>query len=435
MEMNYLVNFKVKNFRSFYEETIFSMEAISNKEYSELNTFCCDERLFSKGENELLKTAILFGANASGKTNVIKSLDYMRAMVLSSSTPGNIVLQNNATFAFFSSAEGEPTLFEIEIVSNDVFYDYGFEITGKKISKEFLKRRSNGRLTDVFTRSIMGIELNAEKRSGKPLGMISDQNLFISFANTPFLSVDDRTKIDMQNVLNWFSEPNLFIINEGIMNRYSIYQEEGGKYAESALRFLKQADIGIEGFSVFQEKISDQPQGFIEVKGIHPPQLAPMDNQLLGLDLRTQFNVFDNNENIVGTKDVFLEKDFGFHSDGTYRLVSILGLILKVLDRGGVIVIDEIDSKLNFLIVDYILKAFNSIDKNINNAQLITTAHNVLLMDDDLRRDQIYFASKNRFGATEIYSLSDFKDVRKSDLFSKKYLAGFYSAIPKLKEF
>ena len=110
-----------------------------------------------------------------------------------------------------------------------------------------------------------------------------------------------------------------------------------------------------------------------------------------------------------------------------------MGLILKVLDKGGVLIIDEIDSKLNFLIVDYILKSFNSINKNINNAQFISTAHNVLLMDDDLRRDQIYFASKNKYGATELYSLVDFNDVRKTDLFSKKYLAGFYSAIPTIK--
>lgn len=128
-----------------------------------------------------------------------------------------------------------------------------------------------------------------------------------------------------------------------------------------------------------------------------------------------------------------MEKDFGFHSDGTYRLFAILGLILKILDKGGVLIIDEIDSKLNFLIVDYIFKSFNSINKNIHNAQFVSTAHNVLLMDDGLRRDQIYFASKNKCGATELFSLVDFNDVKKTDLFSKKYLAGFYSAIPTIK--
>ena len=152
------------------------------------------------------------------------------------------------------------------------------------------------------------------------------------------------------------------------------------------------------------------------------------------LDLKTEFNVYDENKNIVGKKSILLERDYGFHSDGTYRLLSILGLILKVLDKGGVLVIDEIDSKLNFLVVDCILKSFNSINKNINNAQLIATVHNVMLMDGDIRRDQIYFASKDEYGSTEIYSLADFKDVRKTDLFSKKYLAGFYSAIPHIKE-
>ena len=219
------------------------------------------------------------------------------------------------------------------------------------------------------------------------------------------------------------------------MNKYQIYQEENGKYAKLALDFIKQADIGVENFSVVQQKVGERSDPFIEVRGKHPPQFMSVDKEVLGLDLKTVFNVFDKDNNIVGTKDVYLERDFGFHSDGTYRLLSILGLILKVLDKGGVIVIDEIDSKLNFLIVDYILKSFNSIDRNINNAQLIATAHNVLLMDDDLRRDQIYFASKSKYGATEFYSLVDFNDVRKTDLFSKKYLAGFYSAIPNLKRF
>ena len=123
--MNNLVNFKVKNFRSFHEETIFSMQAISNKEFSELNTFFGDEKLFPKNENELLKTAIIFGANASGKTNLVKALDYMRDVVLNSSNPINPLIPNNTPFAFYNSSEFEPTLFEIEIISNNVFYKHG----------------------------------------------------------------------------------------------------------------------------------------------------------------------------------------------------------------------------------------------------------------------------------------------------------------------
>lgn len=434
--MNCLVNFKVKNFRSFYEETIFSMQSTSIREFSELNTFFGNEKLFPKNENELLKTAIIFGANASGKTNLVKALDYMKSVVLTSTNPINPLVQNNTPFAFYESSEEESTLFEIEIVSNDIFYNYGFEIKNKQIIKEFLKKIENKRLTDVFNRNILGVELGVPNKNKRtPIGNISNQSLFISFANTPFLALTQDIVTDLKNVFMWFNEPNLFIINETIMNKYQIYQEENGKYAKLALDFIKQADIGVENFSVVQQKVGERSDPFIEVRGKHPPQFMSVDKEVLGLDLKTVFNVFDKDNNIVGTKDVYLERDFGFHSDGTYRLLSILGLILKVLDKGGVIVIDEIDSKLNFLIVDYILKSFNSIDRNINNAQLIATAHNVLLMDDDLRRDQIYFASKSKYGATEFYSLVDFNDVRKTDLFSKKYLAGFYSAIPNLKRF
>lgn len=432
--MNNLVNFKVKNFRSFYEETIFSMQATPNKEFAELNTFLCNERLFPKNENELLKTAIIFGANASGKTNLVKALNFMRALVLTSSNPLNPVVQNNAPFAFFDNADKEPTLFEIEIVANDIFYNYGFEITDKRFTKEFLKKRTNGRLVDIFERNPLGVDLNGVgQKKKKETESIGAQSLFLSFANTPFLALDENVVCDLRNVLNWFNEPNLFIIDEYTINKYNIYQEENGKYAKLALEFIKQADIGVEDFIVVQEKVGDRAEPFIKIKGKHPPQFLPMDEDVIGLDLKTEFNVFNEKHEIVGKKDVYLEKDFGFHSDGTYRLLSILGLILKVLDKGGILVIDEVDSKLNFLIVDYILKSFNSINKNINNAQFVSTAHNVLLMDDDLRRDQIYFTSKNKYGATELYSLVDFNDVRKTDLFSKKYLAGFYSAIPTIK--
>lgn len=429
--MNNIVNFKVKNFRSFYNETIFSMQASTNKEYAELNTFLCNEKLFPKNENELLKSAILFGANASGKSNLVKALEYMKNVILTSSNPLNPLVQNNTPFAFMNTSKDESTLFEIEIVANDIFYDYGFEIKQKQIVNEFLKRRTNGRLVNIFSRNLMGIDLQTPNKSSS-IGTISPQSLFISFANTPFLALDKDIVVDLKNVFNWFSEPNLFIVTDETINNYRIYQEEDGKYTKLALEFLKQADIGIEDFSVVQEKLGGDNAPSV-MRGKHLPQILPFQKELLALDLKTKFNVYDKEANVVGEKDVYLERDYGFHSDGTYRLMSILGLILKTLDKGGVIVIDEIDSRLNFLVVDYILKSFNSINKNIKNAQLISTVHNVLLMDDGLRRDQIYFASKNKVGATELYSLSDFNDVRKTDLFSKKYLAGFYSAIPNLK--
>ena len=151
---------------------------------------------------------------------------------------------------------------------------------------------------------------------------------------------------------------------------------------------------------------------------------------MYNIDLDTQFDVYDSNNKRVATRDIMLYKDRGFHSEGTIRLLCYLGFILSALDSGKVLFMDEIDSKLHFLVTDYLIKMFNSIDKNPKNAQLICTAHNVMLMDEDLRRDQIYFTSKDEFGVSTLVSLIDYKGVRKNDLFSKKYLAGFYSKLP-----
>ena len=161
-------------------------------------------------------------------------------------------------------------------------------------------------------------------------------------------------------------------------------------------------------------------------------QLKQENENMYNIDLDTQFNVYNNKNEKIATKDIMLFKDRGFHSEGTIRLLCYLGYILAALDKGKIIFIDEIDSKLHFLVADYLLKMFNSIDKNPNNSQLICTAHNIMLMDDDLRRDQIYFTSKDEYGVSSLVSLADYKGVRKNDLFSKKYLAGFYLKLPNL---
>ena len=145
----------------------------------------------------------------------------------------------------------------------------------------------------------------------------------------------------------------------------------------------------------------------------------------------TKFDIYDvATKEVVSQKDIMLFKDRGFNSEGTERLLCYLGWMLAALDKGRVIFIDEIDAKLHFLVADYLIGLFNSIDNNFKNAQLVCTAHNVMLMDEDLRRDQIYFTSKDEYGESKLVALSDYKNVRKENLFSKRYLAGFYSKLP-----
>ena len=254
------------------------------------------------------------------------------------------------------------------------------------------------------------------------------------------MSVGNNFHLDiapyLNDVMQWFQ--NLLIVFENDANILDIYTMENGKYKDQALRILKLADIGIQDIRVKKDKVANMANfndilnfnAQIQINPASFGQLKQEEKNLYNIDLETFFDVYDVKGRVKGKKDILLYKNAGFNSEGTARLLCYLGWILAALDQGRVIVIDEIDAKLHFLVADYIIKLFNSIDTNPKNAQLICTAHNVMLMDEDLRRDQIYFTSKDKHGESSLVSLSDYKNVRKTDLFSKRYLAGFYAKLP-----
>ena len=428
-----LVNFRFKNFKSFYNENNLSLQATKDNELEEINTFNVNKTLFNKTEQpELLKSAIIFGSNASGKSNVIKGITYMYNAIRLSSAQQIDVIKNNETFAFYENANNEISLYEVEIIQNNNLYKYGFTILQGKIEKEWLYKRSE-RTTIVFER-----EKNKLKLTGNELIQslinIPETTLFLSIGSNFNLSISNYLK----DVLDWFN--NIIIVFENNANSLDIYSVENQKYKKLAIEILKKADIGIKNMTVVKDKIASL-QDLNSVLAFNMQfqsnpnkygQLKQENENMYNIDLDTQFNVYNNKNEKIATKDIMLFKDKGFHSEGTIRLLCYLGYILAALDKGKIIFIDEIDSKLHFLVADYLLKMFNSIDKNPNNSQLICTAHNIMLMDDDLRRDQIYFTSKDEYGVSSLVSLADYKGVRKNDLFSKKYLAGFYLKLPNL---
>lgn len=425
-----LVNFLFKNCRSFYQENIFSMQTVKDTELREINTFTVDSRLMPKDENEFIKSAVIFGGNASGKSNVLKALAYMKNVLLMSASQFPIVAANE-TFAFYENAQNEESTYEVEIIHNASYYKYGFTLLKGVVKSEWLERRKE-RLTPVFKRTDNDLEITGLSKQATRLINISKNTLFLSVGNNFHLDIAPY----LNDVMQWFQ--NLLIVFENDANILDIYTMGNGKYKEQALKILKLADIGIQDIRVKKDKVANMANfndilNFNAQMQINPAsfgQLKQEEKNLYNIDLETFFVVYDEKGRIKGKKDVLLYKNAGFNSEGTARLLCYLGWILAALDQGRVIVIDEIDAKLHFLVADYIIKLFNSIDTNPKNAQLICTAHNVMLMDEDLRRDQIYFTSKDKYGESSLVSLSDYKNVRKTDLFSKRYLAGFYAKLP-----
>lgn len=430
-----LINFRFKNCRSFFDETELSMEAVKDNELKEINTFSVQSNLMPKNENEILKSAVIFGGNASGKSNIIKALAYMKNVIVMSASQFPIV-QKNETFEFIQTAKNENSKYEVEIIQNDTYYKYGFEIYNNVISKEWLDRRKE-RLTHVFYREKNDIEIVGLPKQAARLINIAPNTLFLSVGNNFHLNVAPF----LNDVMSWFQ--NLLIVFENNANSLDIYTLEQGKYREQALRILELADIGIKDISVKKDKLANMLDinDVLRLNSqlqINPAalqgQIKQEENSLYNIDLKTVFDIYDDKGKVKGKKEVMLFKDAGFNSEGTTRLLCYMGWILAALDKGRVIFIDEIDSKLHFLVADYIINLFNSIDKNQKNAQLVCTAHNVMLMDEDLRRDQIYFTSKDNVGRSYLMALSDYKSVRKTNLFSKRYLAGFYAKLPDMTD-
>ncbi len=412
-----LVEFKFSNFRSFRDETVLSMKAntrADDDEYFEFNTFEVPSNLLPN-ENRLVKTATIYGPNASGKSNVLKALKYVKDVVLFSSAID--ITKHNEPFAFLSSND-ESSNFEISFIEKDIYYEYFFSIKEGEIVEERLFKRVE-RKTLVFERKENSLKVSGVNSAVKNIINLNPTILFLTQAKSYSLG---GASLDIANVFNWFTK--LIVVFEENKNLLTIYEDK--KYIDRALDILKMADIGIEDFDVYKEK-ADKPLEY-------STQILKENDGYNSLDIETYFNVYDKNGNIVGEKPIFLLKDAGFHSEGTKRLLMYLGWILKALDEGDVILIDELDSKMYFLLADYILRSFNSISKNIYNAQLISTAHNLLLMDGDIRRDEIYFTSKKKNGKTILKSLAKFKGVLKKDLFSKNYLLGFYTELPNMKE-
>lgn len=429
-----LVNFRFKNVRSFYKETSLNMMATTDTDLKDTNTFAINENVMLKGDNEFIKSAVIFGGNASGKSNILKALAYMKNVLQLSASQFPIV-SGNETFAFYTDSLNEESLYEVEIIENGTYYKYGFILLQGKVKSEWLERRKE-RLVNVFKRNDDVLEI---------VGLPKQATNLINVAPfTLFLSVGANFKLDiassLKDVMTWFQ--NLLIVFENNANTLDIYSAADGKYREQALKILKLADIGIQNIRVKKDKVADiadindvlRFNAQLQINPAAMGQLKQEETNLYSIDLETFFDVFDKQGKVTGKRDVLLYKNAGFNSEGTVRLLCYLGFILAALDKGRVILIDEIDSRLHFLVADYIIKLFNSIDTNPNNAQLVCTAHNVMLMDEDLRRDQIYFTSKDEIGESTLVALSDFKNVRKTDLFSKKYLAGFYAELPDMTE-
>lgn len=381
-----LKSFKVRNFKSFRDEIEFSMEKGNTTGLENFNTI---------EDKELLKSAMLFGANASGKSNIFLAMAKMKEIIFNSSTDDTEYQIITDNFKFDLNSANEPVMFEIDFFQKDIEYIYGFEVLNGNINKEWLHRRVKSK-ADLFIRNAPdweSIKISSGFKEAEDLKKYTRPNAL-------FLSIASRFNVEIATeIKEWFK--NFKIISSDILsNSFTLEMLNKEIEKKKIINFLKTADLGIEDIILEKE----------DVKTIH--------------------RVYDSNNNITGN----IEFDFNFESEGTKKFLTLAGPIIDALENGKVLVIDELSSKLHYQLSDYIVRLFNSIDKNKNNAQLIFNSHLPLFLDNKkFRKDQIWFVEKDKFGKSKLYSLYDI-NVRKDLSYMKSYLLGKFGALPEIKE-
>ncbi len=415
-----LLRLKVKNFRSIKDEVVLDLQATSDKTMKV-------RAVFELGGVSLLKSAAIYGANASGKSNVLKAFAVFRTMILESLLRSNLTMNlPGEHFKLGEETEDAPSSFEMTFLLNGEVFIYGFETNKKKIGAEWLRQEKGKK--SLFERK--GQEIESNKNYFQEASAILKKQ---TSERTLFLTVLASNNGDISKQMVQFVQKTNFIAGteRGNTLDYSFGQFLSNPVmAEKIKDFIVKADFGVVDIKASEKMVSAKqvqniPDRFKEL-------LFKEDSKIAERNLVFLHKKFIEDKEIAGgmSLDFFTEE-----SEGTQQMFALAAPVIDTLDNGKVLFIDEIDSSLHPLLCQYLVSIFNSTEKNPHNAQLIFTTHDVSLLNEVfLRRDQIYFTNKNEKGATELFSLMDISE-RKGVDFAKRYLEGRYDALPYIADF
>ena len=362
------------------------------------------EHLILDGNKNYLKSAVIYGANASGKSNVLNAFWFMVNYVLTSHNQQVHKTIEGTPFKFDRETPARPSNFEVIFTANGIRYAYGFSVTEKAVAEEYLYYYPNGRQAIIFERK--------DTTDFRFTVDIDEQNTLKdrTSANKLYLSVASNwSYAKVIPVLEWFASCRI-ITKNSVADAYGIEAEQlkDDDYRRVIVSMLRVADFGIQSLLMRDSEPipSKRSDIFTGIDAVHTVQDA-------------EGNTFSYTLNMTE------------ESDGTNSYFKLIGVVKKVLDQGTLLVADEMDAHLHPLLTKHLVSLFNSAEFNPNNAQLIFTSHNTNLLDlDVLRRDQIWFTEKDeQTAATDLFSLHDFS-IRKDAKVEKGYLIGRYGAIP-----
>ena len=414
-----LLRFGVSNHLSIRDYQELSLAASSLKEQQEELIDCA-----AAPSGSVLPAVVIYGANASGKSNLIDAISTMRDMVLLSQTrgePGGGVPRH--PFRLDDDSPKSPSHFDIDFLIDGVRHHYGFEASDSAFESEWLYAFPKSHRQTLFERT------GDEFRFGRGLkgqnkviaGLTRPNSLFMSAA-----AQNDHEQLS--EVFGYFrtlrADWSIGVPAEAISSRLA---EE--KQDDRVIDFLGKIDTGVIGYRQRESELSEEMQGiqrelftlFKKIGGSEPPEDK---DKYITIELAHRGQ---------GSEPFYLELDS--ESDGTRRLLIVLALAFRALDEGAPLFIDELDASLHTQAAEAVLKLFCSRETNPKGAQLIATTHDTnLLASSLLRRDEVWFIEKDNEGATRLYPLTDIR-TRKGDNIEKGYLQGRYGGVPFIDTF
>lgn len=410
-----LLQFSCENYMSFKEKTVLSLKPGAINELA--------HNIYNSSKNRALKSAVIFGANASGKSNIVKAFTAAIMMIRESSTiqidqPLNRIIP----FKLDKQSYSKPSSFEFILVIENTKYIYGFSATSERITEEYLYAYYSIKPTTVFERTEDKYVFKADKKNLCKLAEKNSSNkLFLTTATVwnyertkaPYLWFSKQ--VDTYEGSNWFQEFPEFA------------HDYGKKQKKFTTRLLEIADISISDYHV---KESDTPKERIEAMRADPFLRTLLENTQDNASFK-EYLLLTAHQVVEDNTSNTYELNMAEESQGTQNLFFMSSHLKTAFETGKTLVVDEFDSGLHPLLLEEIVRMFHDSSINVGNAQLIFTTHAISLLDLSIfRRDQIFFTERNRSTAvSELFSLDEFP-VRKSESIRNGYIYGRYGAIP-----
>ncbi|MBX3692660.1 ATP-binding protein [Dokdonella sp.] len=414
-----LVEFHVKNFRSLRDEQVLSLVASKDKTLADTHALATGLTAVP----QLLKSAAIYGANASGKSNLIKALQYMRGVVLESAALPPSQPFAVQPFRLDAESGGQPTEFEVTFILDGVRYQYGFAMTQQRIVAEHL-------LVYKAFKPQRWFERHFDEATGKDVyefgpGLKGPKNVWEGATRPNALFVSMAVQLNseaLRPVFDWFAT-GLVIFNEQaqIGPQFSIQMLKQPDGRKQICEFLSAADISIADINVETRKVPGQSVHFDLLAGKTEVRSEEVEEHQLLFS-----HVTEKGKAVFGLMD---------ESGGTRNLLFLAGPVLDILRKGLTLVIDELDTSLHTLLVRELVRLFHRPEVNTGGAQLIFTTHDTSLLDaaDLFRRDQVWLVEKDAHQASALVALSEFSP-RKNEALERGYLMGRYGGVPLLSD-